>query len=405
MPKSSSTKVSKLNVALKVALVNTLSIGGVIFFLPLFIFKLKYGEFSLGNNQIKEVAGGMDVRRGHAGGGFKEAVNGTNKNAYCNQPHPVIGWIDICNGNGFWGFSQTTNKQKTANTYRVLLIGGSVANYMGKSLSFHDGLTRRMERLKDPRRLEIFNAAVPGFKQPQQLAVLNALIASGWKFDAVVNVSGNNEIAFVANHNFHEGYNPLLPYAHPERSLMAAKMLYRPQDECDKEGSLSWHPILQYIKILCYRNSLDGMKAYVHFQPYLAAMRYKEDIPSTQNEALDRALQVWLASTRSTYAVATANGMNYLEVIQPSQYLDGSKTFSKEEKELARSDKSMRVVGMGYSRINIRDFGIDRINILDARLAFANTPDTVYIDSCCHLNKKGESIVVDMIAQRLLPTK
>ena len=65
----------------------------------------------------------------------------------------------------------------------------------------------------------------------------------------------------------------------------------------------------------------------------------------------------------------------------------------------------MRIVGMGYSRIKIEDFGIDLSNILDARLAFANTPDTVYIDSCCHLNKEGEAIIVDMIAQRLLPSK
>jgi len=393
----------KVKLAARVALVNGLLVGTILLALPLLIFKYKYGRFSLSNDQIKQIAGGLDIREGHAGGGFNEAVkNIEGTKVYCNQPHPVIGWIDICGGDGFWGFTHTTAKKKTDNSYRLLLIGGSVANYLGKNSALETALKERLKELGDSRRLQIFNAAMPGFKQPQQLAVLNALISSGWEFDTVVDISGNNEIAFVANHLFREGYNPLLPYAHPERALMAAKMLYKPQDECDRNQLLEWHPILQYLRIRCYRQALDGMKAFVHFQPYLSSMRYKDDLPPTQEDAIKRALQIWLISTRSSYAVASINGIGYLQVIQPSQYFNGSKVFSKQEEELIRNDQSMKVVGTGYSRLSVDDFGLKQDNILDSRYIFANTMSPVYIDNCCHLNRLGERMLSRSIANKLL---
>jgi hypothetical protein len=384
-------------------LVNGLLVGAILLVIPPLIFKYKYGRFSLNNDQIKQIAGGLDIREGHAGVGFNGAVKDIQGNrVYCNQPHPVIGWIDICGGDGFWGFTHVTAKKKKANSYKLLVIGGSVANYLGKSSALETALKERLKELGDSRRVEVFNAAMPGFKQPQQLAVLNALISSGWEFDTVVDISGNNEIAFVANHLFHEGYNPLLPYAHPERALMAAKMLYKPQDECDSKQLLEWHPLRQYIKIRCYRQALEGMKAFVHFQPYLSAMRYKDDLPDTQDEAIKRALQIWLVSTRSSYAVASVNGIRYLQVIQPSQYLTGSKVFSKQEEEQIRNDQSMKVVGTGYSQVSVDDFGLKRDNILDARFIFANTTRPVYIDNCCHLNELGERMLSRAIAKKLL---
>ena len=397
-------KMLKINLAARVAVVNLIFIGIAIFSLPMVAFKIKYGKMSLSKEEIKQVAGGLDIQAAHSDGGFKEAISQKNNSeVYCNQPHPVIGWIDICGSDNFWGFSQTTAKEKDVNTYRILLIGGSVASYIGKNLVLEEALKERLRELSDSRHVEIFNAALPGFKQPQQLAVVNALLASGWRFDSIVNIAGNNEIAFVANHLFSEGYNPLLPYAHPERSLMASKMLYKPQDECKSDYILSWHPISQYAKINCYRNALSGMKSFVHFQPYLSLMKYKDDIPATQDAAIKRALHIWMTSSRSSFAIASVNGIRYLEVIQPSQYLDNSKRFSREENALVRSDQSMKVVGKAYSSLSIQDFGMDESAVLDARYLFVDVDEHVYIDNCCHLNRRGETILAQQISLRLLP--
>ena len=394
--------MSTIKIAARVITVNLILAGAAVFLLPFIAFKFKYGKYSLTQEEIKKIASGLEVQQAHTQKGFREAIKSLDsKEIYCNQPHPVIGWIDICGSDQFWGFSNVTQKAKTPDTFRLLLVGGSVANYMGKNGTLERALTNRLEELSDERTLEIFNAALPGFKQPQQLGVINALIASGWMFDAIVNVSGNNEIAFVANHLFIEGYNPLLPYAHPERSLMAAKMLYKPQDECKNENSFMWHPLAQYLKIMCYRETLGKMKSFVHFQPYLSAMRYKEDIPRTKEEAIKRALMVWVISSRSSHAISSANGITYLEVIQPSQYLEGSKSFSREE-EHVRSDQSMKVVGKGYSMVKTGDFGLSPEAILDARYIFANTTEPVYSDNCCHLNQKGEKVLARAIALKIV---
>lgn len=395
--------MSRINLAVKVILVNLLLIFAGACLVPLAAFKFRYGKFSLTNDEIKKIASGIEVRQAHSDRGFNDAIKSLKQGEiYCNQPHPVIGWIDICASDEFWGFSQVTAKEKSPKTYRVLLVGGSVANYLGKSGALKAALNSRLREIGSRQSLEVFNAAVPGFKQPQQVSVINALIASGWRFDSIINVSGNNEIAFVANHLFLEGYSPLLPYAHPERALMAAKMLYKPQDECKKQNNFAWHPVAQYIKIRCYRESLGKMKSFVHFQPYLSAMRYKDDIPDTQNEAIERALDIWLASSRSSYAIASINGIDYLEVIQPSQYLKGSKKFSQEEEKFVRSDQTMKVVGKGYSKVKASSFGLQDENILDARFIFANTIVPVYSDSCCHLNQEGERILAAAIARKLI---
>lgn len=395
--------MSRTNIAAKVITVNLILAGAAVFLLPFIAFKFKYGKYSLTQEEIKKIASGVEVQQAHGQRGFREAMKSLDdKEIYCNQPHPVIGWIDICGSDQFWGFSNVTQKAKTPDTFRLLLVGGSVANYMGNNGTLEKALRNRFEELNDKRTLEIFNAALPGFKQPQQLGVINALIASGWIFDAIVNVSGNNEIAFVANHLFNEGYNPLLPYAHPERSLMAAKMLYKPQDECKDENRFMWHPLAQFLKIKCYRETLGKMKSFVHFQPYLSAMRYKQDIPRTKEEAIERALMVWVISSRSSHAISSVNGIEYLEVIQPSQYLEGSKNFSREEELLVRSDQSMKVVGKAYSMVKAGDFGLSPESILDARFIFANTIEPVYSDNCCHLNQEGEKILAREIALKVI---
>ena len=244
--------MSRINIAVKVVLVNLLLISAAACLVPLAAFKFRYGKFSLTNDEIKKIASGIEVRQAHSNRGFNDAIKSLKQDEiYCNQPHPVIGWIDICASDEFWGFSEVTAKEKSPRAYRVLLVGGSVANYLGKSGALKAALNSRLRETGSRQSLEVFNAAVPGFKQPQQVSVINALIASGWKFDSIINISGNNEIAFVANHLFLEGYSPLLPYAHPERALMAAKMLYKPQDECKRQNRFSWHPVAQYIKIRC----------------------------------------------------------------------------------------------------------------------------------------------------------
>ena len=394
------------------ALTKTLSINAALgllatFMLPYAFLKIVHGRFYLDDNHIKQVAGGLDVQSAHQEGhNFKSAIQELNgKEVYCNQPHPVIGWIDICRQGSFWGFRSQTNKSKPTLTYRVLLVGGSVANYLEDELQLSKALSKSLSLINNNMKPEVFNAAIPGFKQPQQLAVINSLIASGWEFDAIVNISGNNEIAFPANHLHREGYNPLLPYAHPERSIMAAKMLYKPMDKCKNKTPWDWHPLRQIAKVNCYKDSLLGLEKEVQWQPYLELMKYKQDAPESKELAIERALMIWYTSSRSSHAIAKANNYDYLEVIQPSQYYKGSKNLSEWEMSNVTTDDSMQVVGDAYTRLELDKFQISRENILDARGIFKDTRESTYRDNCCHLNRTGNDLLANAIAERLISLK
>ena len=124
--------MSRIKIAAKVITVNLILAGAAVFLLPFVTFKFKYGKYSLTHEEIKNIASGVEVQQAHGQKGFREAIKSLdNKEIYCNQPHPVIGWIDICGSDQFWGFSNVTQKAKDPDTFRLLLVGGSVANYMG----------------------------------------------------------------------------------------------------------------------------------------------------------------------------------------------------------------------------------------------------------------------------------
>lgn len=388
---------------IKVVSVNAALAGISFLTIPFVVFKVKYGEFSLSASDVKRIAGGATLSRIDDQVGFKDAVRSyEDRQVYCNQPHPIIGWINICKRDGFWGFSKITQKQKPTATYRLLLLGGSVGNYIEQDDILSNAIRAEFRKRGEARPVEIFNASVPGFKQPQQVGILNALISSGWEFSAAVNIAGNNEIAFPMNHLYNEGYNSLLPYAHPERSLLASKMLYKPTDECSHKSIWDWHPLSQYSRIKCYREKLRGLKLGINFQPYLEMMQYKQDLPENKKDALTRAIRTWQVSGKSLYAIAIANNMDYLEVIQPSQYLANSKTFTKEEKNSVLSDPTMEVVGQAFSGLDVSGFGLHSKNLLDARYIFIGTKVPTYIDNCCHLNKFGNTILASSIAKKLV---
>ena len=61
----------------------------------------------------------------------------------------------------------------------------------------------------------------------------------------------------------------------------------------------------------------------------------------------------------------------------------------------------------GYPRLRkagreLTDAGVD---FLALTLVFANTPEPIYIDDCCHYNPQGNRMLADAIADRLLESR
>ena len=71
----------------------------------------------------------------------------------------------------------------------------------------------------------MFNSATNGKKQPQGLFAFQALEMLGYDFDAIIELSGFNEIALSVDENYKNNINPIYPRLSPQQFLGNARRL------------------------------------------------------------------------------------------------------------------------------------------------------------------------------------
>ena len=92
--------------------------------------------------------------------------------------------------------------------------------------------------------------------------------------------------------------------------------------------------------------------------------------------------------------------------MQPNQYIDGAKLLSEWER------KNAVLPSGGYGNVykQSREHIVKQVKFLeqsgvsyyDLSYMFKETPDTLYVDNCCHLNGKGYDIVIRKMVQTIL---
>ena len=89
----------------------------------------------------------------------------------------------------------------------------------------------------------------------------------------------------------------------------------------------------------------------------------------------------------------------YIHAIHPNQYLPNSKILSDTELE-----RFYRPSAMGEAATIIKDHFmsldtklLSTKNISDLRFIFKNNSETLYQDSCCHLNDRGMVLISEKI--------
>jgi hypothetical protein len=82
-------------------------------------------------------------------------------------------------------------------------------------------------------------------------------------------------------------------------------------------------------------------------------------------------------------------------LLQPNQYLSGSKPLSQEERASAFNpaiaddyNKAMRLAQEAVPKL--RSNGV---KIYDLTQAFADVHETLYVDACCHFNCRGNEVL------------
>ena len=101
--------------------------------------------------------------------------------------------------------------------------------------------------------------------------------------------------------------------------------------------------------------------------------------------------------------LCAANDVEYFHFLQPNQYLVGSKIMTQEERSVAISENQpyKRGVGPGYPRLIEAGEELRRrgISFHDLTMLFANNDETLYIDTCCHLNERGYGMIAEAIGK------
>jgi hypothetical protein len=318
---------------------------------------------------------------------------------------------------GFFGPSPLETGD--AETVNVVITGGSVAT----DLYLRSSEVLRTELRKSPlladREIRVLCLALGGIKQPQQLLALEYFLSLGASFDVVINLDGFNEIALPFAENLPAG----LPVSHPrswqlytaqlteQRSAMLVVRMSEKRRQIERaRGFFSRAPLRHSSICLILWDRL-----HVGLRSELMALeeRLRDLLPGSQpgrhpssmrpiEEVLVEATGLWNRSSIQMWEICRANGSVYVHVLQPNQYVPGSKPLDAAERRLAWPPDfaHRRAAEQGYPLLIAAGEELKRLGVpfRDLTRIFEAETGRIYVDSCCHYNQRGNDMLAAEIA-------
>lgn len=346
--------------------------------------------------------------------------------------HPYVGYTaNLPNFDLTHGFHGDFSPEEPPpnNVFSVLLTGGSVAELMGRTELLQYYFDQFFKKNRIPLRTRFFNGAIAGHKQPQQLMTVSYLSTLGAKFDVIVNLDGFNEIVLPYHDNHRRGQvNPFYPRGWNQlmgtlltqkRKRWLGEMVYlraekkkildRFLDE-NKLAMSSLYGIYHTMMLVRLQNriqglhdSLDEITSKSGDPEKLGPRKFTE---SSKQDILEASANVWFQASLLMNGISNTVGAEYYHFLQPNQYVKDSKTLSPEELANAYNDRKGYgpIAADGYTilRQKSAQFFEHGINFIDATKIFKDNADTLYIDTCCHLNRTGYQLLSNFIFSQIL---
>ncbi len=312
----------------------------------------------------------------------------------------------------------------------VALFGGSVAANLVLTprggLSIDDAL-RKLPALKD-RRIVVVNMAQGSGKEPQQLIELAYLLALGQRLDLVVAVDGFNELA-LGLESWQNALDPILPaglvigalaqevmpaaaasadYYEIAFRVSAAKRDIERREAMAKSARTGTGYLVDRALV-----TLDQMTLKKYLEQYNKAISAGGDLSARRKmlgldlpvdvarpDKVGALFELWLRSSRQLRLLAQANGIGFLHIVQPNQYY-AKKAFTENEKRVALSlppDHAYRIaVGEGYRMLEAQP----PADVISAIPLYDGETGDIYVDNCCHVNARGETMLAEFVAARV----
>jgi hypothetical protein len=308
----------------------------------------------------------------------------------------------------------------------VVLTGGSVAK---------DLFLKSAERLADElstkagfegKRIEVISMATGGMKQPQQLMALSYYLSLGYPADVVVNLDGFNEIVLPFSENLPLQVHPSFPrnwslYASKAVDLEAAVLVGR-QAEIrrrmeHRRARLSRSPLRHSRFSLALwhgwntrrENELKLLDA--ELRERLArrtAVGAQETGPpysaATETDVFVDSVDLWKRASLLMWGICKAAKIEYLHLLQPNQYVAGSKPMTNREQRLAIGEPDYlyrRCAEQAYPQLITAGHELvgQGLPFVDLTGLFSDETGVIYRDECCHYNQRGNDLLAARLAE------
>ncbi|HLG54975.1 MAG TPA: hypothetical protein VI485_06565 [Vicinamibacterales bacterium] len=271
-----------------------------------------------------------------------------------------------------------------------------------------------------------------GYKQPQQLLVLSYFLSIGQQFDLVVNIDGFNEVA-LASLNHQRGLDISMPSVmHLDPLVNLVNQSTLTPEKLQSLAAISEYKTrinhlidrmqrtriaaIDFVLARLYRSALNSYQVelgrFSNLPSNPSASSLILATPSVkardEKQLYDDVAHNWSESSLLMNGLLTARGVPYFHVLQPNQYFT-TRAFSAGEAKVARSDGSpfKGSIEKGYPVLVAEsDAGaLKAVNFFSALSIFDREPSAVYMDDCCHYTLKGNQLLADFIAGRILASK
>jgi len=313
--------------------------------------------------------------------------------------------------------------KRSKDTAIVAIFGGSFADGTanGGGNGFFSRYIHTIPALQG-KKLIVYKLARGAYKQPQQLMQLSYFLSQGAEFDVVINLDGFNEMAATYYGWRDAGLHPAFPKSWNHRVSSSITKdhlraysrkfeLLQSRANLAKKVStfpMRWSPLANFMwkiidpgyvrRVAATDAQIDQLGSTDKNNRDFAyeALGPDYDLKSWQ-EVAEFSADQWADSSLAMRDLAEGNGARYFHFLQPNQYIKGAKILSAEEQKIAILKTG------GYGNVYKQSFPIlqqrfsslisQGVHFHDLTYMFENTPDTLYVDNCCHLNPKGYDIV------------
>ncbi|NNC98981.1 MAG: hypothetical protein HKN85_02240 [Gammaproteobacteria bacterium] len=316
---------------------------------------------------------------------------------------------------------------KTNDNIIVAVTGGSFAygTSNGSSPGKWESVLSQVPAFEN-KKVYIYTFALGGMKQPQQLNAISLFVGMGAQFDLVINLDGFNEAVLPTAENVVRGVNPFFPRlwhrrvgrskVDPKETRLEGQHAFLEKQQADlaRDFQSTWYRNSAAANLIWELRNTRIKRAVAATE--VTAMTYEGEEKKIVGrleaagprfnrqdymDTIHQSIAFWSSASRSMQGVADQHGFRYLHVLQPNQYLEGSKPMSEQERLVAvvPNHPYSRSATASYPLLVEagEDLKLNGLNFLDLTSIFNDNDEVLYRDGCCHLNEAGYDYIVEAI--------